>query len=271
MHYSYLYTSLPRGEIGLLISVLIKSCNVGKVIVPGSKGMTAKKEDKRKHKEEKQEEAKRKQHVSSLLTKIGLVLAVPLILYVLFVGLINRGQTLSPAVVGSADHLRGNVEAALTITVYSDFQCPACQIEAQVFSRAWPQISDKVRLVFRHYPLDTHRHAFLAALYAEAAGRQNKFWEIHDVLYGNQPLWTNVEDPTELFDGYAQQLGLDIVMLKQAIEDPSIRAKILADQRGGNQAGVRSTPSLYFNGRPVSNPQSASALIALVSKVLAEG
>ena len=233
--------------------------------------MSSKKEEKRKHKEEKQAEAVRREKRNSMLLKVGLVLLIPLVLYVFLQGLITNTPVLPPDVVGAADHVRGNPEAKLTLTVYADFECPACMTETQVIERAWPQISDKVKLVFRHYPLDIHRHAFLAARYAEAAGRQGKFWELHDVFYATQTLWTEMEDPTGLFDGYAKDAGLDLDQLKADIDLPEIRNKIQADQRGGNRSGVRATPSLFFNGRLVSNPQSAGDLVARVNKALAEG
>jgi protein-disulfide isomerase len=233
--------------------------------------MSAKKEERRKNKEAKQAQAVRKQQWTGVLMKGGLVLFVALVLYVFLQGLFNNTPVLPPDVVGEADHVRGNPDADLTITVYADFQCPACLTETEVISRAWPQIREKVQLVFRHYPLDIHRHAFLAARYAEAAGRQDKFWELHDVLYGYQTVWSLVENPTEMFDTYAADLGLDMERLKADIDLPEVRSKILADQRGGTRAGVRATPSMYFNGRLVSNPQSASDLVARVNKALEEG
>jgi protein-disulfide isomerase len=233
--------------------------------------MSARKAERRKQKEARQAEAIRKQKWLGALTKGGLVLLIPLVLYVFLQGLFNNTPVLPPDVVGETDHVRGNPDADLTLTVYADFQCPACLTETEIISRAWPQISDKVKLVFRHYPLDIHQHAFLAARYAEAAGRQNKFWELHDVLYGNQASWSAVDDPTAMFDGFAADLGLDMTQLKADINLAEVRNKILADQRGGNRAGVRATPSLYFNGRLVSNPQSAGDLVARVNKALEEG
>lgn len=233
--------------------------------------MSARKEERRKNKEAKQAEAIRKQKWNGMLVKGGLLLLIPLVLYVFLQGLFTSTPSLPPDVVGESDHVRGNPDADLTLTVYADFQCPACLTETEVIDRAWPQIRDKVKLVFRHYPLDIHRHAFLAARYAEAAGRQGKFWELHDVLYGNQALWSVVDDPTEMFDGFATDLGLDMDQLKTDIDSADVRNKIFADQRGGTRAGVRATPSLYFNGRLVSNPQSASDLVARVNKALEEG
>ncbi|MES2624089.1 MAG: thioredoxin domain-containing protein [Pseudomonadota bacterium] len=230
--------------------------------------MSAKKEEQRKHREELQAAAVKKQKWRGMAWKAGLVLFIPLVLYVFLQGLFTGSPALPPDVVSEADHVRGNPDAKLTLTVYADFQCPACLTETEVISRAWIQISDKVKLVFRHYPLDVHNHAFLAARYAEAAGRQGKFWEMHDVLYGNQELWTVMEDPTETFVGYAKDLELNLEQLKADADLVEVRNKILADQRGGTRNGVRGTPSLFFNGRLVNNPQSASELVQRVNAAL---
>lgn len=229
--------------------------------------MSTKKAEQRRIKEEKQAAAQRREKASGMATKIALGILIPLVVIVLLYGLFSGSTAPPPDQVSESDHVRGNADAAVTLTVYADFQCPACLNETEIVARAWNQISGKSRLVFRHYPLDTHRHAFLAARYAEAAGRQDRFWEMHDVLFGNQPLWESVNDATELFDGYASQLGLNMDQLHADIEDQAIVDKIVADQRGGTRAGVRSTPSLFLNGRLLSNnPRSATELVELVNR-----
>ena len=106
--------------------------------------------------------------------------------------------------------------------------------EFQLIARTWPRIRDDVKLVFRHFPLDTHRFSFQASRYAEAAGRQGRFWEMHDLLFANQQAWSPMNDPAPLFEEYAAQLGLDIDQLRADIELPEVRAKIVADQQGGH-------------------------------------
>jgi protein-disulfide isomerase len=228
--------------------------------------MSSKKAEQRKVKEEKQAASKRRDQLTGWLLKGGGALLVVLTLSVFYQGLFLAPQSPPPDQVADDDHVRGNTDAALTLTVYADFQCPACLTETNLIARAWPRISDKVKLVFRHYPLDTHRHAFLAARYAEAAARQGAFWPMHDVLYGNQVLWSSVTDATELFDGYAEELGLDLTQLKADVDLQAVRDKILADQRGGTRAGVRATPSLFLDGRPLTNPRTANELITLVER-----
>jgi protein-disulfide isomerase len=229
--------------------------------------MSGKKEVQRKKKEELQASGKRRERLTSLLWKGGAVLLGALALVVLMQGLFLAPPVAPPDQVTAADQVRGNPDAPVTLTVYADFQCPACLSETTLITRAWPQISDRTRLVFRHYPLDTHRHAFLAARYAEAAGRQDAFWQMHDILFANQALWSNVADAAPLFDGYAGNLGLDVAQLKSDVQLPELRDKILADQRSGTRAGVRATPTLFLNGRLLANnPRTSSELIELVNR-----
>lgn len=229
--------------------------------------MSTKKAEQRRIKEEKQAAAQRKQKASGLVTKVALGILIPLVIVVLLYGFFSGAAAVPPDQISESDHVRGDADAPVTLTVYADFQCPACLNETDIMARSWAQIGSKVRLVFRHYPLDSHRHAFTAARYAEAAARQDRFWEMHDMLFANQTLWQGEPEVEELFDGYASQLGLNLEQLSADIEDPAVMDKILADQRGGTRAGVRSTPSLFINGRLVNaNPRSSGELIALVER-----
>ena len=231
----------------------------------------SKKEEQRKIKEEKQAAARRREKRNALLIKVGAVILVPIVLVVFYQGLFTGPPALPPDLVGEADHVRGNPEAPVTVTMYADFQCPACQIEYQVIARAWPRIRDDVQLIYRYFPLDTHRFSFQAARFAEAAGLQGKFWEMHDLLFANQQAWSFVEDPTLMFEDYGEQIGLDMAQLRADIERSEVRAKIVSDQQGGVRAGVRSTPALFINGRQVANPQSPAGLIDLIEEAYAEG
>jgi protein-disulfide isomerase len=193
---------------------------------------------------------------------------VPLVVFVLMSGIFKSAPVLPPQTVGELDHVRGAEGAALVITVYADFQCPSCLSEVEVVARAWPRVEDKVQLVFRHFPLDIHRHAFAAARYAEAASMQGKFWEMHDMLFINQPLWANLDSATEVFDSYSLQLGLDLDVLKQDLGKSVVRDKILADQQSGIRAGVRGTPSMFFNGKLMNTPRTSSEFISMVNEAL---
>ena len=233
--------------------------------------MSSKKEEQRKVKEVKQASSKRQEQLTGWLLKGGAGVLVLLVAIVFYQGLFLVPQSPPPGQVAVADHVRGNTDAAHTLTVYADFQCPACMTETNLIARAWPQIGERTKLVFRHYPLDTHRHSFIAARYAEAAARQDAFWPMHDILYANQAVWSGVEEATGMFDSYATDLGLDVMQLKLDVELPEVREKILGDQRGGTRAGVRSTPTLFIDGRQVlRNPGSVSEMVSLLANASKE-
>ncbi len=227
--------------------------------------MSSKKAEQRKIKEEKQAAGERREKLTGWLLKGGAAVLLLLAAVVFYQGLVLAPESPPPGEIAATDHVRGNTDAMHTLTVYADFQCPACATEFNLITRAWPQLRDRTKLVFRHYPLDTHRHSFLAARYSEAAAKQDAFWPMHDILFSNQTVWGAVENATALFDGYATDLGLDVARLKQDVELPEVRTKVLADQRGGTAAGVRSTPSLFVDGRMVlRNPGTVSELVKLI-------
>ena len=96
------------------------------------------------------------------------------------------------------------------------------------------------------------------------------FWEMHDLLFGNQVLWSTIDDATQFFDEYAQQIGLNMDQLQSDLDSADIRGKINADQQSGIRAGVRSTPAMFINGRLVPNPQSPTRLVEIVRETLAK-
>jgi protein-disulfide isomerase len=108
---------------------------------------------------------------------------------------------------------------------------------------------ERVRLVFRNYPLPMHQYAFLAARAAEAAGQQGKFWEMHDALYDHQEEWSKSMEPRVQFDSYATRLGLDVQRFKTDMERPDIVERIKADMQRGSSLRVQGTPTVYLNGR----------------------
>jgi protein-disulfide isomerase len=108
---------------------------------------------------------------------------------------------------------------------------------------------DRVRFVFRNYPLQMHKYAFLASRAAEAAGLQGKFWEMHDMLYDNQKEWSESMEPRVQFDSYATRLGLDVQRFKVDMERQDLAERIKSDMLRGNSLGVKGTPTVYLNGR----------------------
>ncbi len=223
-------------------------------------------EKQRQIRQAKQQAAKQKQRRRQVLGRLGLFVALPaLVLLVVWV-LATQGPTYSPVEVAPNDHIRGDPETPVSIVVYADFQCPACATENQLMARLWSRVEDRAHLIFRHYPLTaSNPHAWTAALYAEAAGRQGSFWEMHDFLFVNQPVWSFLPDVENEFESYAENLELDLEQLRADVESEAVIAKVRDDQRGGNSAGVRSTPVMFINGRRVAQ-LTASRILELVDE-----
>jgi protein-disulfide isomerase len=226
-----------------------------------------KREQQKLIREQKQKAAEQKSVRQKNVSRLALVILLPLLLIGVLYGLLGQGTTYPPDQVAATDHVKGNLDGTI-LMVYADFQCPACATEHQVVTMAWPRIQDKVQLVFRHYPLTTtHRFAWTAALYAEAAGQQGKFWEMYDQLFANQAYWSTLSEVEAEFDGYLEQLGLDIAQAHADMRSDAVIQKVRNDQRGGTAAGVRGTPTLFVDGRLTPVPQNPADLIALVNRV----
>ena len=148
----------------------------------------------------------------------------------------------------SGNHVRGSKSAVVTIEEFGDFQCPPCSIMATALKKIEEEYGTRLRVVFHHFPLAVHIHAREAAIAAEAADLQGKFWEMHDVLYREQLLWSKAEKVDTLFQGYAQTLGVDVERFKKDVQDPAVTARVDADQKLGTSRGVTSTPTLFVNG-----------------------
>lgn len=144
-------------------------------------------------------------------------------------------------------HARGATEAAVTLEEFGDFQCPPCGELWKVLGKIEPAYHGKLKLVFREYPLQMHKYADLAARAAEAAGRQNRFWEMYELLFRNQAIWASATDAESIFNQYAGSLGLDAERFKNDLNGEEVKGRIKADQERANSMGVRSTPSVFLN------------------------
>jgi protein-disulfide isomerase len=148
-------------------------------------------------------------------------------------------------------HVRGPSDAPVTLEIFGDFQCPSCAVVSKGIDEMQRKDADKVRIVFREFPLEMHRHAMQAALAAEAAAIQGKFWEMHDKLYENQPVWSEATTVNFLFESYADAIGLDVARFRADRIAPDVRARVLADMKDGDQRQVKSTPTVFLNGVPL--------------------
>ena len=227
-----------------------------------------KREQQRIIKEEKQRAAHQRERISATVRKTVFFVVIPLLVIFTAYVLLNQGTTYSTTEIAENDHVREPGAKPVSIVVYADFQCPACATENQTILQAWPSIRDSAQLVFRHFPVtNTHRHAWTASLYAEAAGKQNRFWEMHDYLFATQPDWSNLSEVENEFDAYALELNLDIEQLHLDIASEEVVMKVRNDLRGGTASGVRGTPAVFVNGRQLNNPSRARIIDAVNDEV----
>jgi protein-disulfide isomerase len=147
----------------------------------------------------------------------------------------------------SGIHVRGKANAPVTIEEFGDFQCPPCGVMSGVLKKLEEEEGPKLRVIFHHYPLAVHANARPAAIAAEAADEQGRFWEMHDVLYKDQSLWAKAPEVNALLEGYARSIGLDVDRFKKDLAKPEVIARVDADQKLGASRGVTSTPTLFVN------------------------
>ena len=134
--------------------------------------------------------------------------------------------------------------AKVTVYEFSDFQCPHCKMAAPLLKEIVKSMGGKVRLVFKQYPLSGHLRARDAAIATVAAGKQGKFWELHDEIFANQERL----EPADI-DKYAKKIGLDMAKFKADRASKKVAAKVETDRAEGEKAEVDSTPAIFVNDR----------------------
>ena len=210
-----------------------------------------------------------------LLKRIGLWTGVILGLVILVFGLIRITELRSSEEIWltgsdpSGEWSKGSPTAQIHLVEYSDFQCFFCDKYQRITEQLIDEMGEDVRLTFRHYPLKMHSNAELAAISAEAAGRQGKFWEMHDLLFQRQKTWdSRGNDAAEkLFVQYAKDLNLNPRKFKQDLGSQVVLDKVRKDYQSGQDSGVNATPTFFLNGRKILRlPKDYEAFKALILK-----
>lgn len=154
-------------------------------------------------------------------------------------------------------YTKGNVKSKVVLTEYGDFQCPACASYFPIVNAIVEEYKDKILFLYRDFPLtNAHKYAHLSARAAFLANKQNKYWEMYDLLYENQTEWAQSTNAEEIFTGYAKKLGMDTDKFKNDLN--SNEAKKFVDEAlaSANSLGLNSTPSFFINGSKIDNPNS---------------
>lgn len=203
---------------------------------------------------------------NKFLIGAGLLTVTILVVGVSFLG---RGDKKTGEVASSninltegAIHTKGEASASATIVEFGDFQCPACGQAYPIVKKFLEDKGNSVYFVNRNFPLSqVHPNANEAARAAEAAGKQGKYWEMHDILYEKQSEWSSLTDAKEKFLEYAQSLDLNLDQFKKDMDDAI--GVINQDAKLGKDLGVQSTPTFFINGKMYPGVQTYEKLVEL--------
>lgn len=161
------------------------------------------------------------------------------------------------------DHVFNDTESDIIMVEYGDFQCPGCGSAHPNVNTLLAEYGDRITFIFRNFPLTSiHPNAKAAAAAAEAAGLQGQYWEMHNLLFENQTSWNtaSASERTEIFNGYAESLNLDMGQFETDFRGTSVNSKISFDQALGTKDGVNSTPSFFLNGEPLAKDAAEGLL-----------
>jgi protein-disulfide isomerase len=163
--------------------------------------------------------------------------------------------------VGPADHVRGGSAADLELVMYGDFECPYCTAAQSILERVRDRLGDRLRFVYRHFPLEAvHPHARQAAEAAEAAAAQDAFWEMHDTLFAAEGRLAE----RDLIE-HARGLGLDAARVDEDLLSRRHRSRIDRDLDTGRASGVTGTPAFFANGVRVEGAFDAGSLVGALT------
>lgn len=169
--------------------------------------------------------------------------------------------------VTTRDHMLGPSSAPVTLVEYGDFECPHCGRAYPIVKELRRHLGDRLRVIFRHFPLrEVHPHAEHAAQAAEAAAAQGTFWQMHDMLFEHQ----DALDDADLRE-YARRLGLDTRRFTDELTTGVYRDRVQDDVRGGIQSGVHGTPTFFVNGLRHDGPWELSDLLEAIGQAGATG
>jgi NhaA family Na+:H+ antiporter len=166
--------------------------------------------------------------------------------------------------IGDRDHIEGTVDAQVTLVEYGDYECPHCRQVAPIVEQLQERFGDRLRYVFRHFPITTaHPNAQLAAEAAEAAAAQGKFWEMHDRIFLHTgPLYK------EKLVQFAQELDLNVERFERELDEQVHAERVREDFLSGVRSGANGTPAFFLNGVRYDGPWDLDSLIAEIEKPL---
>lgn len=228
------------------------------------------KELKRQRKLEKQENGAKTRLFKRLLLWTLVLIGTTGLVY----GMVKLGSSKTDPTailinsVSPSDWTTGNKEAKVVLVEYSDFQCPACAYYYPTLKQLTKDFGDKISFTYRHFPLSQHLNSKNAAYASEAAGKQNKFWEMHDLIFENQTKWENRADAETVFVELATSLGLNIDQFKKDINSKEVKDKVENDLQSGVKSNVNATPTVFLNGKKMDLPSNYDELKNIINEAI---
>jgi len=151
-----------------------------------------------------------------------------------------------------SDWVTGNKKAKAILVEYGDFQCPACAYYEPIVEKLTNDLGDKFLFIYRNFPLrQIHKNADNSARAVEAAGRQNKYWQMHKIIYLRQKDWAENDSARDIFIKYAKELKLNANQFIQDMDSLDIAQKIEQDLQSGQAANIEGTPTFFLNGKKI--------------------
>jgi protein-disulfide isomerase len=224
----------------------------------------SKKEKRKLRRQEKISQIEKDRQKRAARRALGWVVILGLIAVAIFAIVSREDSVDRPVEIGNLradDWTKGNRDASVVLIEYSDFQCPACAFYSGIVGEVVKEFPDDLLLIFRHFPLKTiHPNAEEAARAAEAAGKQGKFWEMHDLIFANQSVWAKEKDPKEFFVSLAGQLELDVSVFEDDYGSKEIADKVSESYGEAVGAGLSATPTFIINGNEIGSSNMPSSL-----------
>lgn len=176
-----------------------------------------------------------------------------------------RGLQAGPAGPQQEKRIKGSPSAKLFAVEYFDYQCGACRTAYQLFEEYERAFPGSVRVEMRYYPLPGHAHGMKAAIHAECASVQDKFWPFHDRMMRHQAEWSRLPDAVSTFRRYAAEAGVDTGAFDACVADPQTEIRVLKEKEAGMALGVKLTPTCIINGELAAG---SKAIAQALEKVL---
>ena len=152
-------------------------------------------------------------------------------------------------------NMLGSPTAAVTVEEFADFQCPSCGSTHPIMKQIQSMYGSRIKFIFRNFPLPMHDKSYDAAVAAEAAGMQGKFWDMHNQLFTNQKTWSADPNFREVWADYAQKIGLDVEKWKNDMAGLPAKSRVDADLQRGRGLNINTTPTVFIDDKQVPYPE----------------